>query len=81
MPSLETIFSHSWVDQKNSCPAVDEDLQAPISYFPYTKRHFITASISNLHKTLMVNDTFLYLKCKCYFKTECEDLFDHKRYQ
>lgn len=51
MPSLETIFSHSWVDQKDSGPAVDGDLQASISYFPYTERHFISATISNLHKT------------------------------
>lgn len=47
MPSLESEFSHSWVDQKDSGRVVDGDLKASISCFPNTKRHFTSATIAN----------------------------------
>lgn len=47
VPSLESEFSHSWVDQKDSGRVVDGDLKASISCFPNTKRHFTSATIAN----------------------------------
>lgn len=79
MPSLETKFSHSWVDQKDLGPAVGGDLKASVSCFLYTERHFISATISNLHEMPDGEWYLLLFEVQVLFKRECEYFFDHKR--
>lgn len=68
MPSLETKFSHSWVDQKDSGPAVGGDLKA--SYHVSRTQKGISSLLQFLISTkcLMVNGISFYLRYKCYLK-------------